>query len=84
MLTEVFYILFFYALGEFVSYLIDGFIPGSVIGMVVLFLALALYRSVSFANVSTHRVPMNAFLLLHCFPIIPENPFQVVIPPAPF
>ena len=32
MLTEAFYILFFYFTGEFISYFIDGFIPGSVIG----------------------------------------------------
>ena len=37
MLTEAFYILFFYFTGEFISYFIDGF----VIGMVLLFLALA-------------------------------------------
>ena len=41
MLIEAFYILFFYFTGEFISYVIDGFIPGSVIGMVLLFLALA-------------------------------------------
>lgn len=41
MLIEAFYILFFYFTGEFISYFIDGFIPGSVIGMVSLFLALA-------------------------------------------
>lgn len=41
MLLQVFYILFFYFVGEFVSNCIDGFIPGSVIGMVLLFLALA-------------------------------------------
>lgn len=40
-LIEVFYILFFYFVGEAVSQLIDGFIPGSVIGMVLLFLALS-------------------------------------------
>lgn len=40
MLKEVFYILFFYFTGEFVSYWIDGFIPGSVIGMMLLFTAL--------------------------------------------
>ena len=40
MLIEAFYILFFYFTGEFVSYFIDGFIPGSVIGMALLFLAL--------------------------------------------
>ena len=33
MLIEAFYILFFYFTGEFISYFIDGFIPGSVIGM---------------------------------------------------
>ena len=41
MLIEAFYILFFYFTGEFISYFIVGFIPGSVIGMVLLFLALA-------------------------------------------
>lgn len=41
MLIEAFYILFFYFTGEFICYFIDGFIPGSVIGMVLLFLALA-------------------------------------------
>ena len=41
MLIEAFYILFFYFTGEFISYFIDGFIPGNVIGMVLLFLALA-------------------------------------------
>lgn len=41
MLIEAFYILFFYFTGEFISYFIDGFTPGSVIGMVLLFLALA-------------------------------------------
>ena len=41
MLIEAFYILFFYFTGEFISYFIDGFIPGSVIVMVLLFLALA-------------------------------------------
>lgn len=40
MLKEAFYILFFYFTGEFISYFINGFIPGSLIGMVLLFLAL--------------------------------------------
>ena len=40
MLTEAFYILFFFFTGEFISSLIDGFIPGSVIGLVLLFLGL--------------------------------------------
>ena len=39
-LIEVFYILFFYFVGEAVSQLIDGFLTGSVIGMVMLYLAL--------------------------------------------
>lgn len=42
MLKEVFHILFFYFAGEFVSYWIDGFVPGSVIGMMLLFTALVL------------------------------------------
>ena len=41
MLLQVFYILFFYFVGECISQFIHGFIPGSVIGMVLLFLALA-------------------------------------------
>lgn len=41
MLLQVFYILFFYFVGECISQYIHGFIPGSVIGMVLLFLALA-------------------------------------------
>lgn len=41
MLLQVFYILFFYFLGEFISHCINGFIPGSVIGMLLLFVALA-------------------------------------------
>lgn len=41
MLAQVFYILFFYFVGELISYFIHGFIPGSVIGMVMLFVALA-------------------------------------------
>ncbi len=41
MLIEAFYVLFFYFIGEFISYCIGGFIPGSVIGMLLLFMALA-------------------------------------------
>lgn len=41
MLLQVFYILFFFFAGECISHFIHGFIPGSVIGMVLLFLALA-------------------------------------------
>ncbi|NDV47484.1 CidA/LrgA family protein [Paludibacter sp. 221] len=40
MIKGLFHILFFYFLGEVLSILINGFIPGSVIGMVLLFLAL--------------------------------------------
>lgn len=42
MLSGVFHILLFYFLGETVSHLTGNFIPGSVIGMVLLFLALVL------------------------------------------
>jgi len=37
-----FFILLFYLLGEMISLLLNGFIPGSVIGMVLLFLSLLL------------------------------------------
>lgn len=50
MLTEAFYILLFYFIGEFISTLIDGFVPGSVIGMVLLFLALV-FKAVKPAKV---------------------------------
>lgn len=42
MLAGVFIILFFYALGEGVAWLIQGFVPGSVVGMILLFTALCL------------------------------------------
>ena len=40
MIKGSFYILFFYFLGELLSILIKGFLPGSVIGMILLFLSL--------------------------------------------
>ena len=40
MIKGLFYILLFYYLGELVSLLIKGFVPGSVIGMILLFMAL--------------------------------------------
>ena len=40
MIKGLFYILLFYFLGEVLSFLINGFIPGSVIGLVLLFLCL--------------------------------------------
>jgi len=40
MIKGSFFILFFYFLGEMISLLIRGFIPGSVIGMILLFLCL--------------------------------------------
>lgn len=39
-LTQLFWILFFLALGNVISYLVGGFLPGSVVGMILLFLAL--------------------------------------------
>ena len=42
MLPGIFIILLFYALGELFSWLIGGFIPGSVLGMVLLFVSLCL------------------------------------------
>jgi Putative effector of murein hydrolase LrgA len=40
MLVSFFYILLFYFLGELVSYFINGFLPGSILGMIFLFMAL--------------------------------------------
>ncbi|MFM2292998.1 MAG: hypothetical protein RIS29_2811 [Bacteroidota bacterium] len=40
MIKGSFYILLFYFLGQMLSLLIHGFIPGSVLGMILLFLAL--------------------------------------------
>jgi holin-like protein len=40
MIKGSFYILLFYFLGELLSLLIKGFLPGSVIGMILLFLSL--------------------------------------------
>ena len=53
MLIEAFYILFFYFTGEFISYFIDGFIPGSVIGMVLLFLAFKVVKPNKVKKLST-------------------------------
>lgn len=40
MIRGIFYILLFYFIGECISHLIYGFIPGSIIGMILLFSAL--------------------------------------------
>ena len=42
MLPGIFIVLFFWVLGELVGWLVDGFVPGSVIGMMLLFAALCL------------------------------------------
>ena len=41
MIKGLFFILLFYFIGEIVSMLIGGFMPGSVLGMILLFLALS-------------------------------------------
>lgn len=40
MVKGIFIILLFYFLGQGVSYLIDGLVPGNIIGMILLFLSL--------------------------------------------
>lgn len=42
MVKGIFIILLFYFIGECISYLIKGFVPGSIIGMMLLFLSLYL------------------------------------------
>ncbi len=44
-LIKIFFIFLFYWIGEFLSYLMGGFVPGSVLGMLLLFLALQLSSS---------------------------------------
>ena len=57
-MAGIFIVLLFYVLGELVGWLINGFIPGSVIGMILLFGALCL------RIVKPHRVrPAARFLL---------------------
>lgn len=41
-LKGIFIILLFYFLGQWISHLIGGFVPGSIIGMILLFVALCL------------------------------------------
>lgn len=55
MITEAFYILFFFFTGEFISSLINDFIPGNVIGMILLFLALVfkLVKPIKLKRIST-------------------------------
>lgn len=52
MVKGVFIILLFYFIGECISYLIKGFVPGSIIGMMLLFLALYL-KIINPASVDT-------------------------------
>lgn len=42
MLPGIFIVLLFWGLGELVGWLVNGFVPGSVIGMMLLFVALCL------------------------------------------
>ncbi|GAB6012841.1 CidA/LrgA family protein [Viscerimonas tarda] len=40
MIKGIFFILLFYFVGESISYLVQGFVPGSILGMIMLFLSL--------------------------------------------
>ena len=50
MIKGIFIILLFYFLGQGISYLIQGFVPGNIIGMVLLFLSLY-FKAISPDNV---------------------------------
>lgn len=52
MIKGIFIILLFYFVGQLISYLISGFVPGSIIGMLLLFLCLHL-KFIRPDNVST-------------------------------
>lgn len=59
MVKGVFIILLFYFIGQVISYLIAGFIPGSIIGMMLLFVCLCLrIKGITTENV---RDVANAF-----------------------
>jgi holin-like protein len=73
MVKGIFIILLFYFLGQGVSYLIDGFVPGSIIGMILLFLSLYFkaikpdyVKDVAYAftrNMAVFFIPAGAGLL---------------------
>lgn len=50
MIKGIFIILLFYFLGEAISYFINGFVPGNIIGMILLFLSLC-FKAISPDNV---------------------------------
>lgn len=50
MIKGIFIILLFYFLGQGISYLIQGFVPGNIIGMILLFLGLY-FKAISPDNV---------------------------------
>ncbi len=54
MVKGIFIILLFYCIGQIISYIIEGFIPGSIIGMLLLFLCLCLkVKGITPDNVSS-------------------------------
>lgn len=57
MVKGIFIVLLFYFVGQCLSYLIKGFVPGSIIGMILLFLCLY-FKAISPDNV---RDIANAF-----------------------
>ncbi len=65
-LKGILLILGFWLLGEVVSWLIDGFVPGNVIGMVLLFCALQtnLVKEKSVAKISTFLTKNMAIMFL--------------------
>ena len=75
MIKGFFFILLFYFLGQLVSLLIHGFIPGSVIGMILLFLAL-FFKVINPENV---RSTAAAVGLMAYIEIVSRNFLAIIV-----
>lgn len=77
MLTKIFFIFLFYLLGEGIAILIGNFIPGSVIGMILLFLAL-LSKIISPNRIDTAAKALISNMVLFFLP--PTIGIMTVLP----
>lgn len=67
MVKGIFIILLYYFIGECISYLMQGFIPGSIIGMMLLFLSLYL-KIVSPTSVDTTALAITKNMAIFFIP----------------
>lgn len=88
MLAKIFFIFLFYLLGEGVSILMGGFVPGSVVGMILLFSALS-SRLISPNKIDTVAKALISNMVLFflpptvgimtVLPIIGENIVAIIV-----